>query len=119
MKIFQRLFNYKRPQPEDKYTVTINGETVSVYYPDWSSSESVNWKDVHTILLINTAEGPWLPDVWLTLISNDSRCMIPQGAQGFEQVYDKVSKDEGFNFENVIKSMTCTDNAEFLLWSDR
>jgi hypothetical protein len=92
MKIFDRLFNYQRLQPEDEYTVTITRETVSVYYPDWSSTESVNWKEIHTILLMNTVEVPWLPDVWLTLINNGGKCMIPHGGQGFEQVYDKVSK---------------------------
>lgn len=91
---------------------------VSVYHPKWPTG-SVNWKDIHTILFVNTDEGPWLPDVWLTLISDEGKCSIPQGAKGFEDVYDLVSKYEGFNFDNATKSMTCTDNAEFLLWSSR
>jgi hypothetical protein len=116
MNLFKRLFKNKDLQPEDQYIVTITEDTVSVYHQKWSN-ETIRWKDIHTVMLINTDEGPWLPDVWLTLIGNDNKCMIPQGAKGFEKVYDTVSKYEGFNFENAIKSMSCTTNAEFLLWS--
>jgi hypothetical protein len=116
MNLIQRLFNNRKPQPEDQYIVTITEETVSVYHPKWSN-ELVHWKNIHTALLINTDKGPWLPDVWLTLIDDNGKCMIPQGAIGFEQVYDIVSKFDGFDFENALKSMSCTDNAEFLLWT--
>lgn len=115
MKLLQRLFNKKAPQPEDQYIVTITDDIVSVYHPK-SSNELVRWKDIHTVLLINTDEGPWLPDVWLTPIDDNGKCMIPQGAKGFDQVYDIVSKFDGFDFESAIKSMSCTDNARFLLW---
>ena len=37
-------------------------------------------------------------------------------ARGFDEVYEIISKYEGFNFENWGKSMTCTDNAEFPIW---
>ncbi len=118
MNLFKRLFKQSNSQPEDQYMVTITEETISVYHPKWSN-ESVDWKEVHTVLLVNTNEGPWLPDVWLTLIDNNGKCMIPQGAKGFETVYDIVSKYDGFNFENAIKSMSCTDNAQFLLWTNK
>ncbi|WP_114940004.1 hypothetical protein [Mucilaginibacter endophyticus] len=120
MNLLKRLFGAKAPQLEDSYVVTITQETISVYHPQWLTlTGSIKWDDIHTILLINTDEGPWLPDVWLTLVGDDNRCMIPQGAKGFEDIYDIVSKYEGFNFENAAKSMSCTDNAEFMLWSKR
>lgn len=118
MNLLNRLFSAKTPRPEDKYIVTVTEEMVSVFHPKWPTG-SVKWKDIHTILFVNTDEGPWLPDVWLTLISDDSKCLIPQGANGFDDVYDLVSKYEGFNFDNTIKSMACTSNAEFLLWSNK
>ena len=43
-------------------------------------------------------------------------CSIPQGANGYDEVFDLVSKYDNFNFENVGLSMSCTDNAEFELW---
>ena len=71
---------------------------------------------MHSVLLMNTDRGPWQPDVWLTLIDKNGRCLIPQDAKGFDEVYDIVSKYDGFNFENAGKSISCTDNAVFLLW---
>lgn len=105
-------------QPEDDYSVTITTEEIIVNHPN-HKIESVLWDDLHTVLIINTDGGPWQPDIWLTLIGHKSRCMIPQGSDGFEKIYDIISKYDGFNFDNFIKSMTCTDNAEFMLWTNR
>ena len=94
MSFFDKLFRTKKSQPEDEFIVTLTNEQVTVSYHKWPTT-SVKWKDINTILLINTDEGPLLPDVWLTLISDDSKCMIPQGSKGFDDVYEIVSKYEG------------------------
>ncbi|MGN8069712.1 hypothetical protein [Mucilaginibacter sp. 22184] len=103
-------------QPEDDFIITVTAEFVKVEHPE-RETETLFWNDLEAILLINTDSGPWLPDIWLTLAGNDSGCIIPHGTKGFEQVYDIVSKYKGFDFENVTRSMTSTDNAEFLLWT--
>ena len=120
MSFFKRvLISLKQPahKPEDDYTVIITNEVGKVEHPKWEFG-SVKWNDVHTVMLINTDRGPWQPDVWLTLIDNNGKCMMPLGAKGYEDVYETVSKYDGFNFENAGKSISCTDNAEFLLWQD-
>jgi hypothetical protein len=116
MGLLNKLFG-KNLQPEDHYTVTITDELVKVEHPK-REVESILWNDIHTILLVNTNEGPLLPDVWLTLVGDNSGCTIPQGSKGFEDVYEIISKYDGFNFDNFIKSMSCTDNKEFLLWTN-
>lgn len=118
MGLFDKLFGKPKLQPEDYYVVTITDDQIKVEHPK-RKTEILIWNDLHTILLINTNEGPWLPDVWLTLLGDNSGCMIPQGSNGFEAVYDIVSKYEGFNFDNVNLSMGCTDNKEFLLWTNK
>jgi len=118
MGFFEKLFGQKRKQPEDYYSVTITDLTVTVQHPKLGT-ETLCWDDLHAILLVNTDDGPQLPDVWLTLIGDNSKCVIPQGARGGEEVYDLVSKKDGFNFENVILSMSCADNREFLLWTGK
>jgi hypothetical protein len=115
LNILRRMFKTRKHQPEDDYTTTITNSYVEVTHPKWNGGKVLR-SDLHTILLVNTDEGPWLPDVWLTLIGTTSVCRIPQGSKGYEEVYAIVSNYEGFNFENVIKSMSCTDSAEFLLW---
>lgn len=116
MGIFDRLFK-KNParQPEDYFTVTLTENYVKVEHPE-RKEERINWADIEEVRLINTDQGPWLPDVWLALIGEDTGCLLPQGAKGFDEVYDRVSQYEGFNFENALKSMRCTDNEQFVLW---
>ena len=116
MGLFSRIFNRRKNQPEEEFKVTITKESIIVEHPK-RSTEKVEWNNIKKIMLINTDSGPWLPDVWLALIGDHDGCLIPQGAEGYDEVYEVVSKYEGFNFENVIKSMACTTNAEFKLWN--
>lgn len=115
MSFFGNLFNNDRKQPEDYYESTVTPDFVKVEHPKFGTSQ-ILWKDVRAIKLINTDEGPVLPDIWLALIGENSSCLIPHGSPGFDKVYDIVSRYENFDFENVTKSMSSTDNAEFLLW---
>ena len=105
----------KHKEPEEYYTVTITEDFIRVEHPK-QKTEEIAWSDIEEIKLINTDQGPFLPDVWLALLGRETGCLIPQGAEGYDTVYDRVSKYEGFDFENVVKSMGCVDNAEFLLW---
>jgi hypothetical protein len=102
-------------KPEDLFTVTVTDTSVTVEHPQ-RKTESVDWDDIQAILLVNTDQGPWQPDVWLTLVGKNSGCLIPQGSKGFDEVYDIVSKYPDFDFGNAIKSAACAENAEFLLW---
>ena len=117
MGLFNKLFS-KKTQPEDLYLVTITAKQVKVEHSE-RKTEILFWDDLHTILLVNTNSGPLQPDVWLTLIGDNGGCMIPQGTNGYDKVYNIVSQRDGFNFENVILSMSCTDDKEFLLWTNK
>jgi hypothetical protein len=70
----------KKPEPEELYQVTLTDESVTVKHPA-SAAQTILWKDIEVIKLINTDEGPALPDVWLTLIGANNHCMIPPGVQ--------------------------------------
>ncbi|MCP4219262.1 MAG: hypothetical protein GY765_31805 [bacterium] len=119
MGFFSKLFGKEKRtpiHPEAYYKVTITDESVSVHHPK-REPESIRWNEIEEISIINTDEGPFLPDVWLILAGNDSFCSLPQGAEGWEEVYEIVSNYEGFNFENVIKSSSCFGNEIFELWN--
>jgi hypothetical protein len=115
MGILDKLFT-KKTQPEDAYKVIITETFIECLHPKWDCG-SVKWDSLHTIMLINTDEGPWLPDIWLTLIDDNGICKIPHGCKGFDDIYDIVSKYNGFNIDHVTQSMSTTDNREFLLWT--
>lgn len=106
----------KPKQPEDHYEVKITDNLVRVEHPN-KEPEEILWVDIETITLVNTTEGPWLPDIWLALEGNGAGCHIPHGSKGFDEVFEIISKYEGFNFENFEKSMTCTDNMHFPIWA--
>lgn len=116
MAIISKVFGKNNlHHPEDDFVITITSEIIKVEHPKLKSQE-VLWTEINEIRLINSDEGPWLIDLWLALLCEKGSCFIPHGTKGFEEVYDIVSKYEGFDYGNVIKSMSCTDNEQFLLW---
>lgn len=119
MSFWQKLLgqNWKSPpkSAEDHYQVEITEKSITVNHPE-RPIEVIDWSEIEEIKLINTDEGPFLPDVWLTLTGNGKACSIPQGSEGWDKVYDIVSQYENFNFENVIRSTACTNNQTFELW---
>ncbi len=107
--------NTNQKNAEDYYETEITDTYVKVTHPK-RKEEHIDWDEIEEIKLINTDEGPFLPDVWLILMGKDKGCSIPQGSKGWTKVYDIISKYDGFNFENVIKSAGCIDNETFDLW---
>jgi hypothetical protein len=116
MGIFDLFKPRKRKNPEDDFVVTITDDYVKVEYPGWETTQ-ISWEDILEIKLINTDAGPVMPDIWLVLIGENGKCIVPHGAKGFDEIYDIIAKYKGFNSENFGKSMTCTNNVEFLLWA--
>ena len=100
--------------PEEDFQVTFTDDGLTVLHP-LRDTQTIQWNDILEIKLINTDDGPFAPDVWLALIGEHGACLIPQVAPGYDDVYDRVSKYPNFNFDNVIESMSCVHNAEFLL----
>jgi hypothetical protein len=117
MGIFDKLFKKRKfKNPEEDFVITITDKLIRVEHPN-RKAEHVSWNNIQEIKLINTDSGPLLPDIWLALIGEEDGCLIPHGAKGFDEIYDIVSKYEGFNFEEAIKSFTTAGNAEFHLWT--
>lgn len=117
----KRIFSVKKnkiTQPEKLYISTITDEIIVVEHPD-REPESIKWNEIEIIYLVNTDDGPICPDVWLILEGKEKGCSIPQGSEGFEKVYDIISKYDGFDFESFINSMSCTDNQRFILWQKK
>ena len=115
--LIRKLSGTSKKQHGDYFEVTVTDDFVKVEHPDWLAPQRIRWNDVDTVRMINTSLGPWAPDVWLILEDKNQRCMIPLGAKGFEEVYQIVSKYEGFDFDNFSNSMCCANNSDFLLWT--
>ena len=115
MGFFSKLFGRNRRQPEDDFKITISNTSIKVEHPR-RKTEEVRIAGIVEIKLINTDTGPAALDLWLALIGEGDGCLIPHGAEGFEEVFDIITAFEGFNLENFIAAMACTENAEFELW---
>jgi hypothetical protein len=101
-----------------EFTVIITDKFIKVEHPG-SYIRQVSWKDIQTIKLVTTDEGPHDLDMWLALLGKKGRCVIPLGAKGYNKVYRMVSKYKGFDFGNAKEAMTCLDNEEFVLWTKK
>jgi hypothetical protein len=113
---FWNLFKRREnKQPEEYFAVTITDAFIKVQHPK-RKTEQVFWDDIRLVKLINNDQGPWSIDIIMVMIGENGGCVIPHGAKGFDEVFDRISKYEGFDFANFGKSMTCTDNAEFIVW---
>lgn len=115
MGVFKLFSKQKYKDPEEYYYVTITTEFVKVEHPK-RKTEQIFWRDINEIRMINTSAGPFAPDVWLALYDNSINCLIPKGAKGFDEVYNIVSKYTDFDFQQVTKSMSSTNDEQFILW---
>lgn len=116
MNLFRIFSNKKTMIPlEQRYRVTFDDVRVECTLPD-GGKESVEWADLKAILLENTDEGPFLPDVFWILVGEKSGCLIPQGAVGEMELLTEMQKLSGFDNNAVIESAGCTDNRKFLCW---
>src|SRR5688572_19143539 len=86
----------KKKQLEDFYDVEYDEKEIKVAHPK-RPIEQIDWNEIEEIKLINTDEGPFLPDVWLVLLGNGKGVSIPQGSEGWDKIYNIVSKYEKFN----------------------
>jgi hypothetical protein len=101
--------------PEGQFIVIMTEEGVACEHPR-RKREYVKWDEINEIGIVTTDEGPFAPDVWLLLIGDGKGVSIPQGAKGWEGLYDRVSRFQGFDYESVIKASVSTENARFICW---
>jgi hypothetical protein len=58
----------------------------------------------------------FVDDVFLALFKSEKGCLVPSEADVYNDVYEKVSKLDGFNYSKVIEAMSSTTNNEFICW---
>ena len=78
--------------------------------------EEIRWDEIKAIWLENTDRGPAVSDIWLVLAGDAGGCVLPTDCDEYEEVYEIISKYPGFDFQAVINSMSCIENARFILW---
>ncbi|PHS29470.1 MAG: hypothetical protein COA82_12685 [Alkaliphilus sp.] len=105
----------------------INGSKTKVYcdeiglkveHPD-GTIEYSKWEEIVRISIITTDQGPVYDDIFLMLFKKEKGCLIPSESDGYNEVYEKVSNFEGFDFNKYIEAMSSATNNEFLCWQKK
>lgn len=95
-----------------------NDEGVSVEHTN-GTIEAALWDEIIKISVITTDQGPFADDVFLVLFKEEKGVLIPSEAEGYNEVYERVSKFDDFDFQKYIESMSSTINQEFICWERR
>lgn len=77
----------------------------------------VAFSDLESVAIQTTNAGPPGPDVFWVLTTASGVVKVPQGADGEEQLVDKLTALPDFNFESMIEAASCTENRLFTCWS--
>ena len=80
------------------------------------NTQTYTMKSLYKVSVLTTDEGPFVDDVALALFFTDIIIAIPSEHPDYQNTYDQLSKTLKFNYEEYIKAMSCSDNAEFVLW---
>ena len=79
--------------------------------------EEVAWTDLVEVEIVTTDEGPYVDDVFFLLVGRDGTgCCVPQGAPGSEPLLDRLQALPNFDNGQVIRAMSCAENARFVCW---
>ena len=104
------------PQFESAVVVTDAGGVITATYPN-GDQQRMAWDDLTSIEVHTNDTGPWGADVWWVLRGTSGSCKYPQGATGDAEMIPKYQALPGFDHEELIRAMGCTDNQQFICWS--
>ena len=105
----------KKVISETTFNINITNDSINVKRQNVKAKER-KWVDISEIYLMNTDITPFDVDIWLVLIGKKNRCIVPFDTKSYDEIYEVISRYDGFNFDNVNKSMSCTGSKFFPLW---
>ena len=107
----------KVPQPEARWTVTIDGDAIRAT-DEAGIAKEVLKGDLSGVIIETNDSGPWGADVWWLLFGADDRVALayPQGATGEAVLLDYLGALPGFDHAAMIEAMRSTDDAVFPVW---
>jgi hypothetical protein len=104
--------------PEGLCVVKFDERAIDVVYST-GERRRVEWDEITRVRIRTTDEGPFLPDVfWAIHAGGDEPVVVfPGGASGESELLVELQRKlPGFNNNALIRAMTSTSNADFLLW---
>ena len=105
-------------EPESKWKVEFNGTTIKTTNYDGIES-LIEISGIHQILIETNDSGPWGTDVWWRILSKNGTLSVPGGATGESEMLENFQRFPNFNNGQLIKAMSSTENAEFIVWKNK
>jgi hypothetical protein len=110
------LFEPWLPKPwlESEFRLVISADEITCEYRK-RKRESIRWDDVIRIWHMTTADGPYVPDVWIIFEGEHGGCAVPTEAKEFGEIWDALTAHfPGFDYAPVIHGGTTL--AKQLCW---
>ena len=100
---------------EARNVVQISDTEVRCESPD-GSVQSVSWEDLQEVLIRTTSDGPLNCDVFWVLGGSHSRCVIPQGATGEQDLLSRLMQLPRFDNDAFNQAMSSAEDQSFVCW---
>lgn len=104
--------------PESSFIVKVLPDEIVVHPPE-AFQEHIPISEIQTIAIETNDTGPWGADVWFKIecIEPSKSSAFPQGATGEQEFIDWVFNLPGFDANQFLAAMQCTENRRFECWS--
>jgi len=102
--------------PEPVFRVIVTDQGVDCERPD-GTVEKVAWSDLKSIWIKTTDAGPAATDFFWVLEGGASRCVVPQGTTGEDELIDRLGQLSGFRWEAMSEAAASASDARFECWA--
>ena len=73
--------------------------------------------DLKKLSITTTDQGPFIDDVFLTFYCcPETVFLLPSTHPDYSAAYEALSQSFSLDYEKYMEAMTCTENAEFIIW---
>ncbi len=106
-----------RPSGNPLGSVRFDDARIVFTRPD-GATDYTSWSALTEVGVLTTDDGPLQEDVFYMILSATpgEGCAIPQGADGTDQLLQRLQQRPGFDHDTLIRAMGCTGNDRFVCW---
>jgi hypothetical protein len=96
------------------YQLSLDGNSIT--FRKFFTTKTFDLSDIQEVQVKTTDQGPFACDVFIVLLTNKGKCIIPQQIPGTLLLLQKLQELPGFSNETYIDAMSCGENRKFLCW---
>ena len=83
-----------------------------------NNKEKYHPENLQKISILTRDTSPFIADdVALALFFTNATLVLPSEHFCYQEIYDSLSASLPLDYAKIIKAMSCTENAEFIIWT--